>query len=135
MLATLALLVILLAALAYRAAFSRAAQIEDVDWLLASLDGNEPIANTAITARFVRGRVTGSSGCNGYSATYDVRGKTLTIAAVGMTKKFCAQPEGVMQQEQRFGELLGAAQTFQVREDELEILTAAGASLRFVRLR
>jgi len=42
-------------------------------WVLASLNGAEPVPNTTITAEFTEdGKVGGSAGCNRYSGKYTV---------------------------------------------------------------
>ncbi len=50
-------------------------------------------------------RLTGSGGCNRFSASSVVRGTTLVGAAAAATKRFCNEP-GVMDIEHRFFELL-----------------------------
>jgi heat shock protein HslJ len=80
------------------------------------------IAGTTITLEFDRaGRVSGSAGCNTYSANYRASGTSLSIDAPGSTKMFCETPEGVMQQEQSFLTTLTAARTFQITGNQLNI--------------
>jgi heat shock protein HslJ len=80
------------------------------------------IPGTTITLEFDRaGRVSGSAGCNTYSASYRVNGSSLSVDPPGSTNMFCETPEGVMQQEQTFLATLNAARTFQIIGNQLHI--------------
>jgi len=61
------------------------------------------------TARFIQfgseGRVSGSTGCNRFSGTYNQDGDALTIGTLATTRKAC-RPEA-MKREQQFLALLG----------------------------
>ena len=49
-------------------------------WILSSLGGASPLANTAVTLQFgADGTVTGSDGCNRFTTTYTQDGSALTI--------------------------------------------------------
>ena len=105
---------------------------QDITWKLISygLSGNlqTPVENTDITAQFDSEgkRVTGSSGCNSYFADYSFDSSKcgLEISAIGATKKACLEP-GVMQQEQKYFELLQRAESLKVTGDELRIICGA----------
>jgi uncharacterized lipoprotein YbaY len=86
------------------------------------------LAGTEITANFgADGKLTGSAGCNNYSAAYQTAGNTLTIGPAAATRKLCSQPEGLMEQETRYLAALGAVATYQLRGNKLELRTADGA--------
>ena len=86
------------------------------------------LGGTRITAQFGDdGRVTGSAGCNQYFAGYEVKGESISIALPGATRRFCAEPEGVMDQEARFLEALRAAATFRLEGDRLALRASDGA--------
>jgi len=58
------------------------------------------ITGTRITARFGGdGRLTGSAGCNQYFAEYLVDNGPMAIGPPGATRRFCADPEGMLDQE------------------------------------
>jgi heat shock protein HslJ len=83
------------------------------------------IADTRITTEFgADGQVTGNAGCNNYFGPYQVNGDAITIGMLGASSRFCAEPEGVMEQEAEFLEALQAAATFRVDGDTLELRTA-----------
>jgi heat shock protein HslJ len=93
------------------------------------------LGGTRITAHFGDdGRVTGSAGCNQYFANYEVKGESISIAQPAATRRFCAKPEGVMDQEARFLGALRSAVTFRLENERLALRTADGAlALTLVR--
>jgi heat shock protein HslJ len=85
------------------------------------------IPGTSITMEFgAGGQVTGNSGCNSFSAGYSVNGNALSITQPSGTQQFCAEPEGVMDQEARFLAALTSAASFRLNGNQLEISSAAG---------
>ncbi|MGB5728247.1 MAG: META domain-containing protein [Thiogranum sp.] len=86
------------------------------------------ITGTRITARFANdARVTGSAGCNQYFAEYLAADESITIGPPGATRRFCAEPDGVMDQEARYLEALRSAATFRLEGERLTLRTADGA--------
>lgn len=86
------------------------------------------IEGVEITALFGdNGELSGSPGCNQYIGGYTVDGNTIQISQLGSTMRFCAEPEGVMEQEQAFLAALQSAATFTVEGDALEMRTAEDA--------
>jgi heat shock protein HslJ len=75
-------------------------------WNLAAINGKPLIPGTAITASFGNGRVSGSTGCNQYFASYSTSGLSLMIGEVGSTRMYCSYPEGITEQETLFFRLL-----------------------------
>ena len=101
---------------------------QDILWKLTSYGPSDNlqtlVENTDITAQFDSEgkRVTGSSGCNSYFADYgfDPSKCELEISAIGATKKACLEPD-VMQQEQKYFELIQNAENIDVKDRELAI--------------
>jgi heat shock protein HslJ len=86
-----------------------------------------PLAGTKITATFDdAGTLSGSAGCNTYSATYTTDHGTITITPPAGTKKLCPTPDGVMEQEAAYLAALPKAGRYQVEGDSLQLLTAEG---------
>jgi heat shock protein HslJ len=84
------------------------------------------MADTHLTANFgADGMLTGSGGCNDYSATYKIDGEKITIGPAVSTKKACEQ--AVMDQEQLYLTALSTAATYRLEGSKLELRTAAGA--------
>jgi heat shock protein HslJ/sporulation protein YlmC with PRC-barrel domain len=59
-----------------------------------------------ITAQFEGDQVSGSAGCNTYTATVERNGDQLTISNLTVTEKSCTEPEGIMSQEEEYLSLL-----------------------------
>ena len=86
------------------------------------------LAGTSLTATFGEdGRVAGSAGCNQYNASFTTDGDKITIGPAASTRRFCAEPAGVMEQEAQFLAALQTAATYTPRGDMLELRTADGA--------
>jgi heat shock protein HslJ len=86
------------------------------------------ITGSRITVRFGEdGQVTGSAGCNSYFAVYKLEGEALSVGPSSATRRFCDEPQGLMQQEALFLAALQSAATFRIDGDRLELRTADGA--------
>lgn len=109
-------------------------------WSLVSLRGNPLLYGTSITLNLMPGFLSGQMSCNQYGGGPD-SGKyvmtdqsVLKITQLAVTLQLCSEPEGVMQQEQRYIETLQKAMTYRVIEDRLEIQDESGeTTLVFVR--
>ncbi|MDV7398868.1 META domain-containing protein, partial [Arthrospira platensis SPKY1] len=71
--------------------------------------------------------MSGSAGCNRYHAAYVVEGALIAIQAPASTRMACAEPEGVMQQEQEYLNALPTAATYAIHGEQLELRTSEGA--------
>ena len=94
-------------------------------------NGKQAVVNalngTSLTMVFASdGKVSGSAGCNRYTATYNQDGQKLTFGPAAATRKMCAKPEGVMQQEQQFLKALETVATARFEGDRLELRAAEG---------
>jgi heat shock protein HslJ len=88
---------------------------------------SSPLPDTEVTAVFGEdGTLTGSAGCNTYRATYEADRGTITIGEPAATRKACAEPEGVMEQEQAYLAALPQATSYRVEGSSLSLLTAEG---------
>jgi heat shock protein HslJ len=86
------------------------------------------LAGTTLTAIFAaEGKLSGSAGCNNYSAEYESDASNIAIGAVATTRKMCAEPAGVMDQEAAYTAALQTAATYTIDGDKLELRTAANA--------
>jgi heat shock protein HslJ len=109
--------------------------LEGVTWRLAGFGGGEgaaaPLAGSEVTAVFSddgEPRISGSAGCNTYTAGLVREGEAFTVSMPVATKKLCQEP-GVMEQEQAFLAALSAARGAAVRGDELTLTDAGGVVL------
>lgn len=60
------------------------------------------VAGTQITASFADALISGSAGCNNYSASLTPEGDGFTVGPIITSRQFCAEPAGVMDQEQAY---------------------------------
>ncbi|WBX84629.1 META domain-containing protein [Sphingosinicella microcystinivorans] len=104
----------------------------DTVWAAEAVAGEAP----APGARFqlvlgADGRASGRSGCNGFSARYELSGTALTVHPP-MIGTMMACPEAVMAQEGTFRDVLEAAATATVGSDgRLTVTGKDGRTLRF----
>ncbi len=88
------------------------------------------IPGVRMTATFTEGGdVRGGAGCNTYRATYTTDGGAIEISPPAATRKHCAEPEGVMEQEAAFLAALAGAERFQVHGNSLMLTRADGIPL------
>ena len=86
-----------------------------------------PLRGTEITALFGEdGNLSGSAGCNQYTASYQVDDDQITIGPSAVTRMMCAEPEGIMEQESAYLAALGSAATYKIEGDQLELMGAEG---------
>ncbi len=86
------------------------------------------VIGTEITAIFGEdGSLSGSAGCNNYSAQYTVDGDSISIGPAAMTMMMCAEPEGLMEQEMAYAVALSNAATYSIQGDTLELRASDGA--------
>ncbi|MBP6515067.1 MAG: META domain-containing protein [Steroidobacteraceae bacterium] len=73
------------------------------------------------------GRITGSAGCNTYTAPFELADETIKLGPAAATRMMCAAPEGVMDQEALFLQALQSAASYRLEADRLELRTGTGA--------
>lgn len=88
---------------------------------------SSPLPDTQVTAVFGEdGTLSGSAGCNTYSATYTAERGTIEIGEPAVTRKACVKPPGVMEQEQAYLDALPRATGYRVEGATLSLLTPEG---------
>jgi heat shock protein HslJ len=108
-----------------------------IEWRLVSFGstGSEEslVAGTTVTLRFGEdGRASGSTGCNSYSGTYQVRGDNLSVGRLISTKRACLD-QNANQQEQKFLSALESANRFRLASNRLTIMSVRGRNaLNFI---
>ncbi|MDV2481994.1 META domain-containing protein [Methanoculleus sp. Wushi-C6] len=75
------------------------------------------------------GTLSGSAGCNLYSATYRINGSGIKVEPVAVTAAYPAKAQALMQQESRYHELLVAAASYRVEGDRLIFYGPSGREL------
>lgn len=94
-------------------------------------DGRQVVVSvqtgTRLTLAFdTQGRVSGSAGCNRFTARFEVGPGTVRIVAPDTTRMACLEP-GTMAQEQTFLRALEAVCTVRIEGDQLELRDGDGA--------
>lgn len=91
------------------------------------------IDGTSATMTFgADGRVSGSAGCNQYSASYQQDQRSLQFGPAAASRRMCVG-EGVMEQEQAFLRALESVHTMRIDGDRLEMRTADDALALMLR--
>jgi len=94
------------------------------EWVVASLDGRAPLAETRISLEFEDDRVGGYAGCNWYGGTFRRDADTLVVQELSSTARACADTAR-MDQEAAFLSLLADVRAYEVsREGRLELRDA-----------
>jgi len=105
--------------------------LKGTSWRLVNLGGDALIPGTEITASFKDGQV-GGQACNSYGGSYTVSGDMLTVREIYQTEMACLEPEGIMEQESQYMDLLRQSTSFRISGQELRITTSGGDTLIFV---
>jgi heat shock protein HslJ len=85
------------------------------------------IIGSELSMLYEDGTVSGSAGCNNYNAPYELDGESITVGPAATTRKFCGDPEGIMDQETQFLEALQSVAVYTIDGDSLEMRTAEGS--------
>ncbi|MCB0024640.1 MAG: META domain-containing protein, partial [Caldilinea sp.] len=66
------------------------------------------------------------AGCNDYTGSANTVAGTISIATGAATRKFCAEPAGIMDQEALYLALLPTAATYTVENGQLTLAAGNG---------
>lgn len=121
-----------------------AARLSAQPWLLQAYGPNDdrqaPLEGAEVTLQFEvaqadpgkNGRAAGKAGCNRYFTSFELlEGDRLRFGAAGATRMLCMEPEGIMQLESRYLELLGKARSYHFQGQNLLILCERDQILLF----
>ncbi len=97
-------------------------------WQLVAYGGTPVIEGTTVTATFEAVEV-GGQVCNSYGGAYTVKGDQLSIGPIAMTEMYCVEPEGIMEQESAYLQLLNEAQSYAIVDNQLTITCSNGETL------
>lgn len=85
---------------------------------------------TSITTIFnADNTVEGNSGCNTFTSTYSQSENSLSIGTIALTRMYCAEPEGVMEQEKAFLAALENSSTYTIDGNTLVTFDNGGERL------
>lgn len=103
------------------------------DWRLVSFGPPDTevdvVPGTTVTLKFEEdGRASGSTGCNSYSGTYEVRGDSIAFGRLVSTRRACLD-QNANEQEHRFFSALEAANRFRLSSNRLTLMSDRGRNL------
>lgn len=108
------------------------AKLRDTHWVVQTLDG-EPLPATASDVHLVLHasdqHLSGFTGCNRLRGRYTQSGTQLVLKALSNTRMACSP--GLMQQEQRLLESLGAADAYRIEGRVLSLLQGETVRITF----
>ena len=114
--------------------FAHLATLANTRWQLESLDDAAPAGEAPLTLEFdAAGRVSGSSGCNRFSASYALEGDALRFGPIASTK-MARLDEALMQQEMAYLAALEAVTHYEQSTESLVIFYGEEQRLIFVPL-
>jgi heat shock protein HslJ len=105
--------------------------LDGTSWALTAYRKTRPVPGTTLTVTFEGGRVRGSAGCNAYSGTYQIRGRTIAVRDVAITERVCPTPRGIMEQERAFVGYIDDARTFRLVGGRLQVYWTDHEALTF----
>jgi heat shock protein HslJ len=86
------------------------------------------LGSTTLTMVFgTEGQVSGTAGCNNYTASYTSTATAVRIGPAAATRRMCGDPEQIMAQEQQFLKALETVAAFRREGEQLELRTGDGA--------
>jgi heat shock protein HslJ len=121
------------------AACSAPGGLDATSWNLESYAENggnvvDVLPGSVVMLDFQATQVSGSAGCNNYSGSYQTSGGNIEFGPMAATRKMCAQPLGIMEQESAYLAALEAAAEYDLGGNRLEIKNDRGdVTLIFVR--
>lgn len=100
-------------------------------WTLIDLNGETPLEGSAITIEFSEYEISGNAGCNSFGGSYTIRDSEMTISDLYSTEMGCMEPEGIMEQELTYLEILRNVSMFELTDDVLTLIVNERAALIF----
>ncbi len=108
----------------------------DEEWVLDSLDGEEPERGLNATLVFMRwGEIHGNVGCSDYIILHEFEGDRFRITRedIGSGTPRCDKPQAVKEQEAEFEGVLRSPSSLRIEGQRLELRGTDGKSLTFAR--
>lgn len=76
-------------------------------------------------------QVSGLAGCNRFTGSYALSGDKITLGQLAMTKRLCADPEGLAAQESAIAQALTGAKQYRFENGDLILNYGTGNALRY----
>jgi hypothetical protein len=81
--------------------------------------------------QFDAGQISGNNGCNQYGGTYQIEGNSIRFDGIYSTEMACLDPDGLMDQERVYLELLRVADQFELGDGVLTFFAESNPILVF----
>jgi heat shock protein HslJ len=107
-------------------------QLSGETWVLTTINDQQPINDHQLTLQFDAGQISGSTGCNHYGGTYQIAGDSIRFEGIYSTEMACLEPEGLMDQERAYLELLRVADQFELANGVLTLFAESKPILVFM---
>jgi len=107
-------------------ACSAAGGLDATSWKLESYVGDtgtmvDVLPESVVTLNFQADQVSGMASCNNYSGSYQTTGSEIKFGPLATTRKMCAQPLGIMEQESAYLAALEAVTEYNLKANQLEM--------------
>ncbi len=106
-------------------------QLQGMTWSLSAYNDTQPIAGHHPILEFQADQFSGTTGCNHYGGTYQIDEESIRFEGVFSTEMACLEPEGLMEQERIYLELLRTVERFELIENVLTFYTESNPILVF----
>ena len=100
-------------------------------WVLTTYTGQQPISEHQPSLQFGAEQVSVNMGCNQYGGSYQISGDELSFDGIYSTEMACLEPDGIMEQERTYLELLSSATGFTLVDGVLTIFAGTNPVLIF----
>lgn len=105
---------------------------DGTSWAVTHIAGLPTIPAHQPTIEFSKTRISGTTGCNRYSAAYTADQKVLSISPVAMTQMACSSSL-VMSQESRFTIALGKVASYRAEGTTVQLFDSSGTEVITLR--
>lgn len=103
--------------------------LDGTGWRATDVAGQPPVAGSEPTMFFDKGRIAGSTGCNGFGGDIAIEGASLKVGEIATTLIGCDGQIGEI--EGRFSRALAVAERVVVRADGMLVLSGPAGDLVF----
>lgn len=111
--------------------FSSQGGLDGSAWVLTTINSDTAMIENIPTLEFEGEMVSGNASCNTYRSSYQIKGESISFGPIARTEMYCMEPEGVMDQEQTYLDILGAVQRFELKDDRLTLYSDSEKTLTF----
>lgn len=113
-------------------ASSGGSDLDGTSWKLVTYRKNAPIPGTNPTLKFEDGQVSGNASCNSFGGSYTVSGGNISFGEMFWTAMACMDPEGIMEQEADYMQMLGQVERYEIQDGQLVLFFDAHETMVFV---